>query len=162
LNELFFEFKPENLSGRTRDTQKLGLNEKVLLRKTGDQLIAAFDNSGRYPEQSLYFLYDLSSGVRPKCILALLNSNLLTWYYLNYLVTNLDSTPQLKNFDLDIIPIIIPKDQVPLVSVVERILAAKQANPAADTTALEREIDELVYALYGLTEEEIRIVEGKI
>ena len=31
----------------------------------------------------------------------------------------------------------------------------------ADTTALEREIDRLVYALYGLTEAEIAIVEGK-
>jgi hypothetical protein len=31
----------------------------------------------------------------------------------------------------------------------------------ADTSALEREIDEMVYKLYGLTEEEIAIVEGK-
>jgi hypothetical protein len=32
---------------------------------------------------------------------------------------------------------------------------------AADVSAWEREIDRLVYALYGLTEEEIAIVEGK-
>ena len=43
---------------------------------------------------------------------------------------------------------------------VERILAAQQKNPAADTSALEREIDQQVYALYGLTPEEIAIVEG--
>ena len=30
-----------------------------------------------------------------------------------------------------------------------------------DTSALEREIDVLVYGLYGLTDEEILIVEGK-
>ncbi|HEY9172460.1 MAG TPA: TaqI-like C-terminal specificity domain-containing protein, partial [Verrucomicrobiae bacterium] len=47
-----------------------------------------------------------------------------------------------------------------LVGLVERILAAKRANPAADTTALEREIDARVYRLYGLTPEEIKIVEG--
>lgn len=41
------------------------------------------------------------------------------------------------------------------------ILAAKQANPQADTSPLEREIDMLVYRLYGLTEDEIRIVEGE-
>jgi hypothetical protein len=46
------------------------------------------------------------------------------------------------------------------VKLVERILAAKRKNPAADTSALEREIDEAVYALYGLTPEEINIVEG--
>jgi hypothetical protein len=30
----------------------------------------------------------------------------------------------------------------------------------ADTSAVEREIDELLYALYGLTPEEIKLVEG--
>ena len=42
----------------------------------------------------------------------------------------------------------------------ERILEAKAADPDADTSELEREIDRLVYALYGLTEEETAAVEG--
>ena len=41
----------------------------------------------------------------------------------------------------------------------ERILAAKWRDPKADTTALEREIDRLVYELYDLTPEEIAVVE---
>ena len=41
-----------------------------------------------------------------------------------------------------------------LVACVDQILAAKQKNPAADTSALEREIDQQVYALYDLTPEE--------
>ena len=39
------------------------------------------------------------------------------------------------------------------------ILAAKRTNPQADTSA--RGIDQLVYQLDGLTEEEIGIMEGK-
>jgi len=35
----------------------------------------------------------------------------------------------------------------------------KQRNSDADVRPLEREIDKLVYALYGLTSEEIQIVE---
>lgn len=35
----------------------------------------------------------------------------------------------------------------------------KKYNPSADTSALESEIERLVYQLYGLTEEEIKIVE---
>jgi adenine-specific DNA-methyltransferase len=42
---------------------------------------------------------------------------------------------------------------------VDCILKTKQANAAADTSALEREIDERVYRLYGLTPDEIRLVE---
>jgi len=38
---------------------------------------------------------------------------------------------------------------------------AKSVDPQADTSALEGEIDQLVYQLYGLSQEEIYIVEGK-
>ena len=58
------------------------------------------------------------------------------------------------------IPKIAPADQAELVSIVDRILAAKQRGPGADTSPLEREIDRLVYELYDLTPEEIAIVEG--
>ena len=44
-------------------------------------------------------------------------------------------------------------------ALVNIILAAKKENPAADTAALEREIDLLVYGLYVLTEEEIGVIE---
>jgi hypothetical protein len=37
----------------------------------------------------------------------------------------------------------------------------KSADPQADTSPLEGEIDQLVYQLYGLTEDEVKIVEGK-
>jgi adenine-specific DNA-methyltransferase len=48
----------------------------------------------------------------------------------------------------------------PAIANVDRILAAKQRDAEADTSALEREIDESVYALYGLMPEEIKIVES--
>jgi hypothetical protein len=41
-----------------------------------------------------------------------------------------------------------------------QLIYPKKSDPKADTTALEKEIDQLVYQLYGLTEEEIKIVEG--
>ena len=52
-----------------------------------------------------------------------------------------------------------PAQQRPIIALVDKILAAKRADPQADTSAWEREIDGLVYALYGLTEEEIAVVE---
>ncbi|MBI5306119.1 hypothetical protein HZB04_00805, partial [Candidatus Wolfebacteria bacterium] len=53
------------------------------------------------------------------------------------------------------------KTQKDISSVVDQILTAKKKDPNADTSALERQIDEMVYELYGLTPEEIEIVEGK-
>jgi hypothetical protein len=57
------------------------------------------------------------------------------------------------------IPPATPLQQKEITALVDRILAAKRADPSADVTALEREIDERVYRLYGLTPEEIKIVE---
>ena len=67
-------------------------------------------------------------------------------------------------FDTESIKIIpIPKltmeQQQPIIALVDQILAFKKTNSNADTSALEREIDGLVYGLYGLTEEEIAVIE---
>jgi len=50
----------------------------------------------------------------------------------------------------------LPED---ISAVSKRISDEKKRSPTSDTTAFEREIDGLVYALYGLTPEEIKIVE---
>lgn len=39
-------------------------------------------------------------------------------------------------------------------------MSAKKSNPAVDVSALESEIDRLVYRLYGLTGEEIKVVKN--
>ena len=54
----------------------------------------------------------------------------------------------------------VPKEkQAPVVRLVEKILAIKKKDISADVSALERELDHLVYGLYGLSEEEIALVE---
>ncbi|MBQ9538310.1 MAG: Eco57I restriction-modification methylase domain-containing protein [Treponema sp.] len=57
------------------------------------------------------------------------------------------------------IPLATPGQQKPIIDLVDKILAAKSADNTADTSEMERKIDELVYKLYNLTEEEIAIVE---
>lgn len=46
----------------------------------------------------------------------------------------------------------------PFITLVDQILAAKKKDPNADTSVLEKQIDEMVYKLYDLTDEEIKIV----
>ena len=53
------------------------------------------------------------------------------------------------------IPDVTPEQQAPVVAVVDRILATKNADRHADIADLEAEIDHLVYALCGLTKKEI-------
>jgi len=44
-------------------------------------------------------------------------------------------------------------------NLVVQILKKKKHNLKADTSALESDIDKMVYELYGLTDDEIKIVE---
>jgi hypothetical protein len=46
-------------------------------------------------------------------------------------------------------------------SLVTQILTLKRSDPTADTSALEAEVDGLVYGLYGLTEAEVAFVVGR-
>ncbi len=124
----WFEFIPENITGRTTDKTKLSASPKILLRKTGNTIIANYDESGIFPEQSLYFIYNVQSNFNFKYLLAILNSDLITWFFVNNLVTNLDSTPQIKLVDLEQIPIvnISIENQKPFIDYVDIILQSKQ------------------------------------
>jgi hypothetical protein len=175
----WFEFKRENITGRTTDKQKLGASEKILLRKTGNQIIATYDDSGIFPEQSLYFLFNPKTEVRLKFILGILNSRFLNWYFQTMCLTNEKTIAQVKMVDLIGLPIptidFTRQDEVAVhdqfIKLVDKMLVAKKAQAeAADggkrehwerqCQALDRQIDGLVCDLYDLTEEEIAVVAG--
>jgi len=175
----WFDFRKENITGRTTDKTKLGARPKILLRKTGDRILATLDDSGIFPEQSLYFLFNNQSALDFKYLLGFLNSVLMTFYYRNRLITNRRSIAQLKKVHLDAIPIRTINFDDPadvarhdnMVGLVERMLTLHQKLAAAaipadkqlyqrQIEATDRQIDALVYELYGLTEEEIEIVAG--
>jgi hypothetical protein len=66
------------------------------------------------------------------------------------------------------IPEVAGESQFPFVSIVDKILSITKDNDylqnprkQAQVKVYEREIDQMVYELYGLTDEEIAIVEGK-
>lgn len=100
-----------------------------------------------------------------KYFLGILNSSML-WFYLKntgYVLRGGYFT--FKTNYLNHFPIPIGIDEIlhnKIISNVNQILTAKIANPQADTTSLETEIDQLVYKLYGLTDEEIKIVEESV
>jgi len=64
---------------------------------------------------------------------------------------------ELANFPL---PKSRNKKQAEIAELVKQILTAKKRDPQADTTALEDQIDHMVYEVYGLTLEEIAVLEG--
>jgi hypothetical protein len=97
----------------------------------------------------------------PNYLLGLLNSKVLWWFIRQTAASKQGGFYEFKPMYVSVLPIpAVPREnQKPVEKLVERIVAAKHKNPAADTSALEREIDQQVCALYGLTPEEIKIVE---
>lgn len=123
-----------------------------------------YDFDGLYHNTKCYsFVFKRHIRENPLFYLALLNSKLL-WYFLTatgYVLRGgyfVFKTNYLMPFPIP--PRLSEADQQPFISLVDQILERKSQNPAADVTALEREIDRKVYQLYGLTDDEIRIVEG--
>jgi hypothetical protein len=52
-----------------------------------------------------------------------------------------------------------PNKQLPIIKLVDEILEAKQNG--IESIEIENQIDQIVYQLYELTEEEIKIIEGR-
>lgn len=95
-----------------------------------------------------------------KYILALLNSKLYyIWLYNKG--KRKGETLELYQKPLSEIPIkkVSSDIQNSIVKIVDEIIVLKKSNPNHDTSSLERQIDAIVYNIYGLTEEEIRVVE---
>jgi hypothetical protein len=141
-------------------------SEKILIRKiTNSRLIAHYIPYTSYCN-TLLFVLKLKPGVARityKALLGILNSGLMGWYFRKKFQINKEDTfPQIMI--RDILQFALPNvsDEITkrIEQIVDQIITLKQKSPPCSSTGLESEIDRLVYKLYGLTEEEIKIVEG--
>jgi hypothetical protein len=105
----------------------------------------------------------------PKYILSILNSNLIKYFFYRYIINCAELTIHLDGHYLNQIPIlkISESDQKPFIELVDKILAITKdddylnnSSKQAKVKEYERQIDQMVYKLYGLTKDEIKIVEG--
>ena len=139
--------------------------EKLIYRDVGDRLSFAYEHGEFYGNNTLYFM-----NTGNKFLLAVLNSSLLNFYYAR-IASQLGGAAS-RGFTIFIEQLPVPKipgnQQQPFINLVDQILAITKdedylSNPAkqAKVKELEHQIDQMVYELYGLTSEEIAVVEGK-
>ncbi len=122
-----------------------------------------------------YYIIKSSDIIQLKYLTAILNTKLISFYLVQ---SNLilwsekwsKKTPQIRKKSIDLIPIpsISPEAQKPFIEKVDKILEiTKQPfydakNPPKEQKILEKEIDEMVYELYGLSEDEVKVVEESL
>jgi hypothetical protein len=121
------------------------------------RLVGAYDDQKHYNAHNLANIVALkNSGYSLKYILGVFNSALINFWYRCHF-PNVNINPG----DFRQIPVrkASVDQQERIIKLVDRITEKKKADTDVDTSDLEREIDKQVYALYGLTPEEIKIVE---
>ena len=149
--------------------------EKILIRKiVGKTLIATYVPDTSYCNTLLFVLKIKNDiDIDYKYLLGLLNSQFIGWFFRKkFQISKEDTFPQIMIRDILQFPIPnTDKDQsVKMVVLVDQILSLHKQLASANTDhdktviqrqidATDRQIDQLVYELYGLTEEEIKIVE---
>ncbi|EHM7469472.1 Eco57I restriction-modification methylase domain-containing protein [Campylobacter coli] len=138
--------------------------EKIVYPETTQGAYFVYDNKGIFLEKTAFFIVCENL----KYLLGLLSSNLITYYYKNFSQGCKLGTKgyQYNKHALENLPIpkINSKNQNivdELINLVDEILKAKEQDKNANTQELENKINSLVYKLYNLTEEEIKIIEGK-
>jgi len=139
---------------------------KILIRR----IISRQDRlSVTYCNEKLVFKKDINPFIpidkKFDCffILGIMASKLISFIYLNSSsIATKDDFRQTTLKELRKLPIpnIDIEIQKPIINLVKEILRIKSENSNADTTNLETQTDQLVYQLYDLTEEEIKIIEN--
>jgi hypothetical protein len=134
--------------------------ERILIRETGSDITALFLDRKLYCNRSLYSIKIIDERFETKFILALLNSKLLQFYYASKFKCETDLFPKIRMAQTKMLPIKYLRNQKPIVDSVDQILIAKKAKIYNDISQLEKQIDEMVYELYDLTDDEISLIEG--
>ncbi|GAA9195586.1 class I SAM-dependent DNA methyltransferase [Helicobacter pylori] len=138
--------------------------EKIVYPETSQGAYFIYENSGIFLEKTAFMI--VSDAYNLKLLTALLNSKLITFYFKNFcggcILGKIGY--QYNKHALEKIPIpkITPQNQKladKITDGAKAILALKEKDPKANTQELEKEIDALVYQLYNLTDEEIKIIE---
>ncbi|GLP09261.1 hypothetical protein HpBGD53_14480 [Helicobacter pylori] len=142
------------------------INEKIVIAGMTKIIEAYYTKTPLALGVGIYAIYDFC-GINPLLILGVLNSSFMSWYAREnfkdkhmsggYLGLNKGNLEKLPMFELT-------KSNKPtadkIIALVDKILQAKEKDPKANTQGLEKEIDALVYQLYHLTDEEIKIIEN--
>ncbi|GAA8870824.1 class I SAM-dependent DNA methyltransferase [Helicobacter pylori] len=133
--------------------------EKIVWAEMTDEPKFIYDNKGFLTNQTCYFI-----ARDDKYLFAILNSKVI-YFFMRQMASNLGEGAfrWIKQFIKRLpIPQITPKNQElarKITACAKAILEAKEKDPKANTQRLEKEIDALVYQLYNLTDEEIKIIE---
>ncbi|MEC9491125.1 Eco57I restriction-modification methylase domain-containing protein [Flexistipes sp.] len=135
--------------------------EKIVYNDICQKLTFALAEENIYFNNTVYFM---CYNTELKYLLGLLNSNLIDWYYRTLSVQLGEKAVRMFSIYVENIPIpAIDAANASFVknikSTVKNILNKKKNNPKTDTTELEHEIDKMIYDLYDLTDDEIKIIE---
>lgn len=140
------------------------ITPKLIWRQTAAYPICVVDNIGIWFGRSIQagiLKRDYQETVQYEYLCALLNSKYLRYRYeLNVKETG-RVFPQVKLEKLRTLPIVIPAKEIQdtITNIVNEIITLKKDNPQTDTAKKEQTIDSLVYHLYGLTYDEVLIVD---
>lgn len=136
--------------------------EKLFFRRVSSRLIFAYDDEQYFALNTLVVLNLVKiNEYKLKYLLGVLNSKLMDYYYGNKYKSTKTVFSEIQARSVGKLP--IKKAPVSLQnkisSIVETILSAKKVNFQANTTAFERKIDEIVYKLYKLSYNEVKIID---
>lgn len=155
--QFYTNFSDLTIDGGTKKLSQYQIVPRILVRRTGNTLCSSYLDYFALTESTLYSVCSIDRDYSNYYLLALLNSKLLTYYVQKSMLTNKQAYPQILMTDLELLPIKITDKQKQIEKLVNKILKNKKSNH--DTTALEKEINVLVYKLYELTYEEVKIVD---
>lgn len=156
-----------------RDPKVFEAKEKIIVRQTGDRIIATLIGANIICRNNLHVI--ISNELDHKFILGILNSKLTDFYYFQINPERGEALAEVKKNHVEQLPIpknISDKQQTEIIKLVEQLLTFNKEIQTATLpdkkeqlqnriSFTEDKINQIIYELYELTEEEIKLIEKR-
>ncbi|MEM3369614.1 MAG: DNA methyltransferase [Candidatus Micrarchaeia archaeon] len=178
------QFITEDSFKKIKQKAKYLLKPKIVIQnivtyiskpKESVMLTAAFDEKGLLALDNIGCIFLKDSKIHPLFLVSLLNSNLISWYAYNFIYAKAKLTMRFDKYHLSKIPlcdyfnkreyeilIAATEKMTKLINLIENADSAQKERLIAEKEDLNRQINDLIYKLYGITEEEKKIIEESL
>lgn len=139
---------------------------KLLIRQTGDSIVASIDNNGLYHLNNIHSFVLITNTISLDYLLLLLNSRLMSFYYHVVTLEYGRSLAQTDIETLELLPIVV-NEQInsQAAQLVNTMLKLTKLSLTGDNSAIKKAnvfdeyLNQLVYRIYNLSHDEIKYVE---
>lgn len=160
-NKEYVDYRKEAI--KSGGSYAIYCQDRILVRQIGEFPFGCLCPKNVFTLNTIYNIHLINERIELKYLLAILNSSVIKYYWKIKFSDSKKTFPKIKKRPLESIPIVYaqPNDRQKIITIVDSLLLKKGNDPRYDMSKELKDIDKIVFELYGLSpDEQQEVVKG--